>query len=586
MAANSSISFAVLDPDSYKASLITYLTSQSIFKDYDFSGSNLNVILDLLAHNTYQNAFYMNMVFSELFLDTAQLRDSVVSRVKEMQYLPGSMTSSEATVSLQIQANDISSLEIPQGLRFAGVNSNSSYNFITAENSVYLSSNGYFNIPSLIIHDGFYTNDTFVVDYQNESQTFNLSNPNIDISSISVSLFESGITYNLNQATNLFGLDPNSYVYFVQPAFNDQYGIIFGDGISGHKPLNNSVIQVTYRVCAGPAADGVLTFLLMDDLATINNTNISSITITTIAPSAGGGLQESIDSIKFNATMSGMTQDRAIVPSDYRQLVLQNFSYVKDVNVFGGTASATSVDYGKVFLSILNTAGNIVSLAQKQDILTFISARNPQGITPETIDPDDIYLDVTTKVHVNITRATMTVPQYNALITNGITGFNNSNLEKFNTTFRFSKLTDMIDNLDQYILSNETTVVMKKNVEVPLNTNYNCSVNFMNAFNSGSVHSSQFISNGITYYMSDTINGVVDGNLYLIQNDTPSVYSVIGTTNYASGIISTKAIYVNNYLDSPGVVFYATSTSMDIYGLNNNIIQIDPNTITVQIVNN
>jgi hypothetical protein len=586
MASNSSVSFAVLDPDAYKASLVTYLKSQTIFKDYDFTGSNINVILDILAHNTYQNAFYMNMTFSEMFLDTAQLRNSVISRVKEMQYIPGSRTSSHAIVDIEVQANT-TTLEIPNGLRFTGSNENSSYSFITNENSIYISANGYFHVPNLSIYDGFYTTDTFVVDYQNETQTFVLSNPSVDISSISVSLTENGNLYNLSKATNLFGLDNNSYIYFLQASFNDKYEIIFGDGISGHQPLNNSVVQITYRVCAGIPADGVLTFTMSDDLATINNTAISSLTITTVQPSTGGGDVETIPSIKYNATMSVMTQDRAIVPSDYKQLILQNFSYTRDVHVYGGTVTSTSVDYGKVFMSIINKSGNIISQSQKQDIITFISERNPQGITPEVIDPDNIYLDITSTVHVDIPNTLLTVPQYNAMITNGIINYNSSNLEMFDTAFRFSKLSDTIDSLDKFILSNETTVVMKKNIEVPLNTNYNCSVNFMNPFNKGTVSSSKFISNGITYYMSDMLyDGTITGNLYLINFYTPSLYTTIGSLDYKNGIINTKSVYVNNYLNSPGIVFYATSTSKDIYGYNNNIIQIDITTIGINIVNN
>jgi hypothetical protein len=173
------------------------------------------------------------------------------------------------------------------------------------------------------------------------------------------------------------------------------------------------------------------------------------------------------------------------------------------------------------------------------------------------------------------------------MITNGIINYNSSNLEMFDTVFRFSKLSDTIDSLDTFILSNETSVVMKKNIEVPLNTNYNFSVNFMNQFNKGTVSSSKFISSGITYYMSDSLyDGTITGNLYLINFYTPSLYTTIGSIDYNNGVINTKSVYVNNYLNSPGVVFYVTSTSKDIYGFNNNIIQIDPTTINIDVVDN
>jgi len=584
--ANSSPSFAVLDPDTYKQNLITYLKSQTIFKDYDFTGSTMNVLLDILAQNTYQNAFYMNMMFSESFLDTAQLKNSVISRVKEMQYLPRSMKSSEAILNLQIQTSNTNSLELPAGLRFSGLNSNSSYQFMTNENSIYFSSNGYFNIPSLTVYDGFYTTETFVVDYTNENQSFDLSNPNIDTDSLTVYLTENGNTYTLSLQSDLFGIDSNSYIYFIQASTDDKYTIVFGDGVTGHRPLNNSVIQATYRMCAGPDADGVTTFTLSDNLGAINNTTINSLTINVVSPSSGGGASEDINSIKFNAINSSKAQNRAVVASDYKQLIKENFQNVSDVNVYGGTATSTSVDYGRVFISVINTAGEPISLSQKADVVNFISQRNTVGISPVMVDPSDMLLDVSTLLHVDISNTSLTIPEYQSIVSNGIINFNTTNLNKFDTTLRFSKLTDMIDSLDQYILSNETTVTMKIQIEATLNTPYSCTMNFYNAITSGSVFTPNFLSSGISYYITDTVSGVAtDGTLYLVNYTSPSIYSKIGNVNYDTGVVSTSAITVNDYLNSPGVVFYATSKSKDIYGQNNTILQIDPTTISVQVVN-
>ena len=253
--ANSYLNLTSLDFDAYKNNLKSYLKSQSTFVDYDFEGSNMNVLLSVLSYNTYLNAFYLNMVGSESFLDTAQLRDSVVSRAKELNYTPQSYKSPKALIDVSFTdiSNSITNrFEIPKGAQFSGSNANGSYSFVTDRPHILKSDNNIFTVQGLEIYQGQYINETFIVDDSIKRQQFVLSNYNVDTDSIAVTISENGgvSTIDYQQAQSLFGVKPDSTVYFIQ-AFQDKYEIVFGDGFFGRRPLNNSTILVTYRITEG-----------------------------------------------------------------------------------------------------------------------------------------------------------------------------------------------------------------------------------------------------------------------------------------------------------------------------------------------
>mgnify|MGYP003344828100 FL=1 len=279
--ANSSISLVSLDFDDLKNSLKTFLQSQSQFTDYNFDGSSISVLLDLLSYNSYLNAFYLNMVMSESFLDSAQLRGSVVSRAKELNYTPRSYKSSKATVSLQLNQGGLTSLTIPSGIQFNGKNANAAYTFTTNNSVVVYPSGGYFT-ANLDIYEGTYVNDVYVVDNTIQNQRFILSNQNVDTDTIIVLATEnSGQTITtFTQALSLYGLNSTSNVYFLQAVNDSSYELVFGDGVFGRAPLNGAIIGATYRVSNGTDADGSTNFNLTDILPV-------SGTVTTISASSG-----------------------------------------------------------------------------------------------------------------------------------------------------------------------------------------------------------------------------------------------------------------------------------------------------------
>ena len=272
MPANSSLNLTSLDFDGIKKNFVTFLKSQDTFKDYDFSGSNMNVLLDVMSYNTYLNAFYLNMVASEMFLDSAQKLDSVVSHAKELNYVPQSYHSSSANVNIVFETIGLSGkLSIPQGTIFSGSNSNGAFYFVTNYTANYSSSNNTYYANNVEIYEGSITNQSFAVDYSIDNQRFILSNPNIDLDSLTVYVLEDNGSSNtlFTSVDTLYGLNQHSNVYFIQAAQNNLYEMVFGDGLFGRKPQNGAIVSVNYRICAGPSADGVSKFQLSQNLDTI-----------------------------------------------------------------------------------------------------------------------------------------------------------------------------------------------------------------------------------------------------------------------------------------------------------------------------
>jgi len=551
--ANSSFNLTSLDFDTLKSNLQTYLQSQTIFQDYDFTGSNMNVLLDILSYNTYLNSFYLNMVAAESFLDSAQLRDSVVSHAKELNYIPSSATSAEAVVNLTFNTTGITSgaFVIPKGTSFSGTNSNGAFTFSTNTNLTAISSSNTFTFSNVSIFEGTYINESFIVDYTQPTQRFILSNATVDTGSIAVTVSENNGSNNIiyTEASSLFGLNSNSTIYFLQAAQNGQYEIVFGDGVFGDYPLNTSVITVTYRITKGSAGSGVSTFYLNQNLGTYNGGSAIS-TVTTVANSSNGSDPETIESIRFRAPRSYQVQDRAVTTSDYKTLILDNFNDVEDVNVFGGE-TLPNPEYGVVYISPSTYSGAPLANQRKADILTFLLSKKMINITNKIIDPNYVYI----------------VPT---------------------VMFRYSKLLEAIDNTDSNIDGNLTSIQIYKLLEPALNVVASPSTSFGNQLNVGSITSSNFILiDGNTYQITDvnpTAVGIT-GILYLKQITTNNTqnYTTVGTIDYLSGTVNIKNITVYSFLGAPGIQIFATSTYNDIVGNSNNIVEIDLGSTTVTV---
>lgn len=584
--ANSSISLASLDFDTLKNNLKAFLSTQSAFKDYDYEGSNMNVLLDVLSYNTFMNAFYLNMAVSEMFLDSAQLRSSVASHAKMLNYTPRSRRSAAAVINMVIPTSNANVLTIPKGTSFTGKNLNGNYTFTTDKTLTLTSGNNTFTAANLHIYEGSYSQDAFVMNYSDETQKFTLLNPNIDTESMVVVVSENNgaNTAEFLLAENLFGLDNTSNSYFLQTDIDGRYQVVFGDGVLGRRPLNGAVITVEYRSCEGDLANGIDTFVIENDLGGINSTDVQAgLTTTTVTNSADGALAESIESIRYNAPRHFQTQERVVTNQDYIDLILANFPDIQSVNAYGGDVISQfgDVEYGKVYVSASTYSGNALTQTRKNDLLSFLKPRAVLGITPFIIDPEYMYVTLSSKVHVDFTQTGLTPSQMNTVVVNAISTFNSNELQQFGRNFRLSALMSAIDLADASILSNETTAfIYKKFVDLETINGQIFTADFHgNALRPGSVLSNAFKSGGRTYTLTDYISGVNNtaGNLYKLEStvSTSSInYSVVGSVDYTNGTVRVSSTQIDS-VPTGGLRIFAVAVNQDIYANRNNIVEID-----------
>lgn len=590
--ANSSINLIDLDFNSLKSSLKSYLSSQAKFQDYNFDGSNMSVLLDVLAYNTYLNTFYMNMVASEMFLDTAQLRDSIVSHAKELNYIPRSFRSAQANVNISITpSTTVTSVVIPAKTGFTSRVGSNTFNFVTKESiAITTSNNGVYYANSIPLYEGSYTTDTFVKNSAIENQRFILNNPTIDTTSIEVTVSEnSGANvYVYTQAFSLFGVVSNTNVFFVQPAENEQYEVVFGDDVSGRTPRNGAIIDITYRVCNGELPNGADTF--------INNSSIdghSNVSITINTEATNGSVSESNTSIKFNAPRSFQAQERAITEGDYQTLLLREFPEIQAISVFGGEKEDPP-QYGKVFISVDITNSDGIPELNKTIYNNYLKDKVPLGITTEIINPDFIYLNVSTNVNYNYNITTLSESQLSTKVQTAITNFNNEYLNDFNANFRYSNFVTAIDNADNSILNNDTVVNPYYLLQLSTNTDTGFSFSFntevLVTTPSDTVHSitadrglfsSSFIVNGLTSQIED--DGIGNIRLVRVTSDSHSEKSKIGTIDYATGTVVISNLNVESFTGS-GIKLYIKPVSLDYSTSLRNILKIKPEDVSVTMV--
>lgn len=615
MAANSSLNLSSLDFDTLKGNFKEYLKNQSVLKDYNFDGSNMSVLLDVMAYNSYLNAFYLNMVASEMFLDSAQKYDSVVSHAKELNYLPRSTHSAVANVSFTVAASGFQGkMTVPKGTRFFGLNSKGDFSFVTREVNTYTSSNSTFAVDNLQIYEGSYFRDSFVIDSDIEDQRFVLSNQNLDTNSITVQVIEDNdfsnpITFRF--AETLFGLDDKSKVFFLQGADNNKYEVTFGDGFFGRKPKNNATIYIDYMVTNGSDGNGVEAFTLSSDLGVINGGTADSSAIVTIASSTSGANQESLSSVKFSAPRYFATQQRAVSSDDYSALVLNNFGgEVSDVIIYGGQDLEPKL-YGRVVVCLKPAVGTIAPDYLKNEITNFLLnyIALPNRVVIQ--DPDFLYCKLDTTVQYDTYTSQKTFSEIKSSVLDTLVSFSSNNLEKFSDDLRYSDLITSIDNAEASIISNQTHLRLIKRITPLFNfpTSYSVSTGnpffyetpaiqtavphtelYLTSYESHFEHAS-LISSRFTYsyngriyqnsYLADDGEGIV--KVYTLGSNGQIVPLVaVGTINYDKGSFSLSQILLTDYANY--VSIYLQTRDFDFYANLNNILIIDPEDINIRII--
>ena len=600
--ANSSLSLTSLDFDTLKNNLKTYMQSQSIFQDYNFEDSNLNVLLSILSYNSYLNSFYLNMVASEAFLYSAQLKDSVVSIAKELNYTPYSARSPKAIVDVTFQTNGIQNVfEIPKGTQFSGHNANGSFTYTTDVTHNITSGNNTFSITGLEIYEGTYINETYVVDNTIDRQRFILSNRNIDTDSLNVVVYENNNITNIDYklTKTLYGLNSNSAVYFVQ-AYKDQFEIVFGDNVFGRKPQNNATVLATYRITKGTVGGGISAFVLDKNLGGYNN-GTAVVSVTTVSPSDAGSNAEDIESIRFRAPKHFQTQERAITAEDYKTLILDQFPDIKTLNIYGGEV-VSGINYGKIFISPVTHSGTVLSDSKKQDVKTFIQNKMTIGLTPILTNPDFLYIGSYISAIYNTTKTNLTPSDIKNGLFNIVTYFNSLYLQDFNITFRYIDFVEYLKSLNDAMVSVNANLYLEKIISPTLNTAQSFSVDFNNELVPTTLESTDFLLNDrntysivdynpnitvITRNISDhkTVITSSTNNLYLKQQSVSSVsYTPIGTIDYTNGKLNISEINIASYLNGKnGISIYANPVMNDISVMQNNLLEINLSEVEIKV---
>jgi len=475
-----------LDFDTIKQNLKTFLQQQSEFTDYDFEGSGLSILLDILAYNTHYQAYYLNMIANEAFMDTALLRDSVVSHAKTLGYLPYSRKAARATINFTVNtaSSTAATLTIPKGFRFLSEEIDGvSYGFVTLSELTATKANNDFTFLSLPIHEGQLVTYTYVhSESTNPKQVYTLPDTNIDTSSIAVTVQP----YSQNTDSFVYALQtdssnttPQSEVFYLQEGRNEQYQIYFGNNVIGKKLPNGASIIIQYLVTNGENANKANNFVATDTLSDSLGNSQSDFIIDPVSAAAGGAERESVDEIKFSAPLQYTTQNRLVTTKDYESYIKKNYPAIESLSVWGGEDEVPRV-YGKVFISLKPKDNYYINEAEKQRIIDeIINPKAVISVSAEIRDPDYLYILLNNTVNYDSKKTTLTETQLSTQIRNAILNYKQSNLNKFNAIFALSKVQDQVDNVDNNaIVGSETVIKLQKRVTPELNTSSNYTVTF------------------------------------------------------------------------------------------------------------
>ena len=609
------VNFSNLDFDQVKTSLRDYLKSNSNFTDYDFDGSNLSSILDVLAYNTYITSYNANMVANEVFIDSATLRENVVSLAKNIGYLPRSRKSASAVISFFVDATSISpppaSITLKRGpiatssSRFGG----GSFVFSITEDITVPVFDGIASFDDVIIHEGILLTSNFTFTSRNPNQRFILPNSGIDTDLINVTVKSneqstSKIKYTLKD--NLLEIGSDSKIFFLQEIEDERYEIFFGDGIFGHALEESNFITIDYISSNGDSSNGVNQFSFSGRLSYNRNGTEYTVTtgislVTTISSSSGGQNIESVESIRKFAPKIYATQNRAVTSDDYETLIPSKiYPETESISVFGGE-EVVPPQYGKVFISIKPRTGDFLSNLAKENIKLKLKKYAVAGIVPEILDLKYLYVEIDSKVYYNSNLVPN--PSYvSSIVQNNANKYAESTeLNKYGARLKYSKFLKIIDDSHESITSNITTINIRRDLRVALNTIAEYSIGFGNEFyvkfsEGFNIKTSAFRINGFDadVYISDLPNfDRRTGSLFLFtlpaensQNPT-IIRRNIGRIDYVRGIITINPINIvsGKIKDGQTIVEISVSPkSNDVVGLQDLYLQLDINSSNFETI--
>ena len=585
-----------LDFDNIKDNLKTFLKAQTEFKDYDFEGSGMNILLDTLAYNTHYLGFNANMLANEMFLDSASLRSSVVSHAKSLGYEVSSSRAPVATINVSL-STDANTKTMSAGTAFTTSIDGVDYQFVTIADVTSSNTGSAVPFDSVKIYEGTYVTSSYTADSSEVDQRFLLNDARADTSTLTVKVQNSSsdtTTTTYTKATDITQLSSSSTVYYLQETDSGLFEVYFGDGVVSKGLSDGNIVTLQYVVTNRTLANGASSFSSPSSID-----GVTGITVTTVANATGGSNPETVESIKLNAPLDYASQGRAVTIDDYKTYTKKLFPNTQAVSVWGGedgsydtsTGVSSNPEYGKVFISIKSTTGENLTTVQKSNLVTAFAPYKVASVTPVIVDPETIFLILNVSFQYDSTATTSTKDELASLIATTISNYNSSDLQEFNSSFRHSKLLRLIDDTDTAILNNTTTVTMGK-FFTPVNASSSYNINFNNAFfNPHSGHNAEAggiiastgfqLDNDTTteYFFDDDGSGNL--RIYSLSSGVRTyLNSAAGTIDYTNGTISTTSLFISAVSNVDGesstkIRITAIPKSNDVVPVRNQILEID-----------
>ena len=598
MAANN-LNVTELDFVEIKQNLKNYLKEQSEFNDYDFDGSGMSVLLDVLAYNTHYNALNAHYSLNEAFLDSAQIRGNVVTRAKLLGYVPRSVLSPRATVNLSVNvASEVGTkptvLELTRGTKLSTVVGGEEFQYVVLETQQANLINNVYTFPNVVIAEGTFRELKYRVDNDIENQKFQLSDINADTSSLRVRVQENEESTSFDIYTkfeSLRNVDSTSKVYYLQENAAGYYEAYFGDGVTGKKPTNNNIVTIDYIITEGEESNNATTFSMVDNIG-----GFANITVTTVSNASGGVEAETLESIRFNAPLTFTTQNRAVTSEDYSAIIKKEFSNVDSISTWGGEDNDPP-DYGKVYIAIKPLLASTLTTSEKNDITgAILKGKNVVSITPEIVDPNFTHLEIDCFFKYNPNLTDRSSVELQSVVRDTISDYNFNNLNKFDGVFRHSQLTRAIDTADPAVLNTIVRPRMFKYITPILDANGNMALQNFTLTYVGPIYTSQSTSDytiessafGLAtdptgkYYFGDiAISGstnrkviiykIVDNNNVIVNNDA-------GLIEPAIGKITLNSFRPN---DTSQIKITVTPNTLDLAPKRDQLISIDNDFVTI-----
>ena len=609
------VNFTNLDFEDVKTTLKEYLKSNSNFTDYDFEGSNLSTILDVLAYNTYITSYNANMVANEVFIDTATLRENVIALARNIGYTPRSRKASVSAVSFFVDTTNITpkpaSLTLRKGTVAAstGAFGGSSSAFCILDDITVPVVNGIASFDSITVYEGAVLEKNFTYSARNPQQKFILPNVGIDTDLIRVSVKNnSASTASVKYAMqdSLFNIDSDSKVYFLQEVADERYEIFFGDGIFGKKLDDQNYITVSYLTCNGDSGNGYSQFAFNGRITYTRDGSEHTVTegISFLTPeytSRGGSAIEAVEAVRKYAPKVYSTQNRAVTADDYETLVPSKiYPDTESISVFGGE-DLIPPQYGKVFISIKPKFGDFLPNLIKDSIKLKLKKYAVAGIVPEILDLKYLYIEISSRIYYNTNLAPSAADVSSMVSNNAAKYANSTELNKYGARFKYSKFLKIVDDSHESITSNITVVKMRRDLRVVPNTIAEYQIGFGNQFyvrntEGYNIKSSAFRVSGINenVYLGDIPNSNgTTGSLFFftvpnVGSQSPTVIrSNVGSIDYVNGIVTINAVNIIAGMEKDGqqiIEVQATPLSNDVVGLQDLYLQLDTSNSTFEMV--